>query len=469
MYMNIFISSRTEDQPSTVYVWDDQKGLITLGWDQFHYAYRKDATGPFTSIYGHKLKKVFTWVDETMDVFESDVPRDTRVLTDLYLDSDEPSKGHNVCFIDIEVSSVGGFPNIEKADKEIYSICMKNGTTEQEIVFLLDKDGRYPDTVKDDTIILSFTTESELLTAFLGWYTDQKFTIITGWNIAGFDVPYLYRRLCNVLGDDDANSLSPVGLVRWSKQRERYIIAGVSSLDYIELYKKFRFEPRATYRLDAIGTIEEVGGKIDFDLTLDDLHESDLEKFVEYNRQDVRIVAGLDKKFQYIELARSICHMGHVGYEDYIYSSKFIEGTILTYLHRKEIICPNKPIDGRELMNARSEVGEEGFAGAYVQEPKPGLYEWVYSLDLQSLYPSIIMSLNISSETKMGKVLNWDVTKHMRKEIDEYILEVNRDKYTFTRDKFIEFMEKMELSLSSNGILYKMPIQKIVGKLLEKK
>ena len=468
MYQNIFIASRTEEQPSTVYLWDDEKGLIVLPWDKFNYAYRKDATGQFTSIYGSRLKKVYTYTNEMMDVFESDVPRETRVLTDLYLDSDNPSQGHNVCITDIEVSSVGGFPSIEKADKEIYSICMKNKTTGEEVMFLLDKDGRWTDGMKDGLAVLGFRTEEELLRACLAWYTEQKFTIITGWNVAGFDIPYLYRRICNILTDDDANMLSPIGLIKWNKYRERYIIAGVSCLDYIELYKKYRFEPRPTYRLDYIGTVEGVGGKIEYDLTLDDLYEQDLPRFIDYNRQDVNIVYGLDVKFQYIELARSICHMGHVPYEDYIYSSKFIEGTIITYLHRKDIICPNKPVGGQEMMNHRDEVGGEGFAGAYVKEPIPGLYEWVYSLDLQSLYPSIIMSLNISPETKVGKVLQWDVDKHMRKEIEEYEVEVNDDRYTFSRDKFIEFMEHMELALSSNGILYMTNKLGVIPEILDK-
>ncbi len=103
-------------------------------------------------------------------------------------------------------------------------------------------------------------------------------------------------------------------------------------------------------------------------------------------------------------------------------SSRFLEGTIVTYLHRKGIIVTNKPADGREMMENRMENDDEGFAGAYVKPPKPGLYEWVYSLDLQSLYPSIIMSLNISPETKIGYVTNWNVDKHLSGQLEEYLI-----------------------------------------------
>ena len=186
--------------------------------------------------------------------------------------------------------------------------------------------------------------------------------------------------------------------------------------------------------------------------------------------QDVRIIVEIDKKMKLIELVRGICHVGHVQYEDYCYSSKFLEGTIITYLHRKGVVVSNKPADGRQLMNERVENDDEGFAGAYVKPPVPGLYDWVYSLDLQSLYPSIIMSLNISPETKVGFVTNWDVEKHRRGEIETYLV---RDKDTdevtrLSRDKFVKFMDDMHYYISSNGVLYDANKVGIIPEVLDK-
>ena len=128
------------------------------------------------------------------------------------------------------------------------------------------------------------------------------------------------------------------------------MIAGVSSLDYLDLYKKFTYGQQQNYRLDTIGRIEVGMGKVEYEGSLDELFRNDLDKFIDYNVQDVRIIVEIDKKMKLIELVRGICHVGHVQYEDYCYSSKFLEGTIITYLHRKGMVVSNKPADGRQLI-----------------------------------------------------------------------------------------------------------------------
>ena len=178
----------------------------------------------------------------------------------------------------------------------------------------------------------------------------------------------------------------------------------------------------------------------------------------------------MDKKLKLIELVRGICHLGHVTYEDYGFSSKFLEGTIVTYLHRKGIIVTNKPAGGREMMNDRNDNDDEGFAGAFVKEPKPGLYEWIYSLDLQSLYPSIIMSLNISPETKIGFVTNWNVDKHMNEQMHEYLVRGTTDEEVvrLSREAFIKYMKLENLLISSNGVLYNGKTVGIIPEVLDR-
>jgi len=473
MYQNIYIEEQ-EMSRGIVHLWDDKQGHSTFPYSKFSYAYKPSKHGSYLTMMGDRCDKVFRFKKDTPGLFESDVSRETRVLTDLYLNEDTPSEGHKILYFDIEVSMKNGLPTTDSPNNEIISICAHDSVTQVYSTFVLN----HPDTQNRSFTdadakleIFYFNDEVDLLTSFIDYWESTSPTIITGWNIDKFDIPYLYHRLQQILGTDIANKLSPVGLIKYSEYRHKYSIAGVASLDYYDLYKKFTYIQQPSYRLHAIGMFEVGMGKVEYSGSLDTLYETDLEKFIEYNLQDVKIVVELDKKLKLIELVRGICHVGHVPYEDYCYSSKWLEGTILTYLHRKEIIATNKPVNGRAQMNARMESDEEGFEGAYVKPPLPGLYEWVYSLDLQSLYPSIIMSLNISPETKRGQVPGWDLYRHMNDNIETYVVTLY-DQPTevkkLTKDEFLAFMKETEYAISSNGILYDTKTIGIIPEILSK-
>jgi DNA polymerase elongation subunit (family B) len=456
MYQNIYIERGEGFGNDTVHLWDDELGYKAFPYSKFDYAYKADKNGSYISMTGVRLSKVKRFKKDDPHIFESDLPQETRVLTDLYLNDDEPSKGHKVMFFDIEVSMENGIPTIENPNNEITSIAVYDSITQQYTVLVLDKSGIHPSYEKDNVNVVMYDSELNLLYGFLDLYEQIGPTIISGWNSDHFDIPYLYNRLKQQCGPNTAGRLSQIGKIKYSKFRGRYQIAGVSSLDYLTLYKKFTYTQQPNYRLDTIGRLEVGMGKVAYEGSLDELFRNDLATFIEYNLQDVRIIVEMDKKLKLIELVRGICHLGHVSYEDYWFSSKFLEGTIVTYLHRKGIIVTNKPAGGREMMDEREASDEEGFAGAFVKEPVPGLYEWVYSLDLQSLYPSIIMSLNISPETKIGFVTNWNVDKHLNEQIDEYLIRgTNEDEVVrLSRDAFLKYMRLENLMISSNGVLY---------------
>jgi DNA polymerase elongation subunit (family B) len=466
MYQNIFVDKRS-DTP-TVYIWDDKQGLLTLPASEFNYAYIRDPKGKFLSMTGQRVSKIYKFNRNADNIFEGDLPIETRVLTDLYLDEDTPSNGNISLFFDIEVSMENGIPDIHNPNNEITSIALFDPTIDRYVAIVLDKNGMYEDRQTNEADIYFSDSEVGLLHKFMNIYEQISPTIITGWNSDGFDIPYLYNRLKQVCGPGTASRLSPIGKVKYSERREKYNIAGVSCLDYMDMYKKFTYSQKQNYRLDTIGRLEVGMGKVDYEGNLDDLFRDDLEKFIEYNLQDVRIIVELDKKLNLIELVRGICHVGHVPYEEYCYSSKFLEGTIITYLHRKGIIATNKPKDREEKMQELKN-GEQGFTGAYVKEPIPGRYEWVYSLDLQSLYPSIIMTLNISPETKVGKVLNFDLEQHLRKEIVAYVIQEFDDNSTIELeyDSFNKFLVENNLSISSNGILYTQDKVGIIPEILD--
>ena len=166
-------------------------------------------------------------------------------------------------------------------------------------------------------------------------------TIVTGWNIDYFDTPMLYNRIKRLLGEEteqiDYHQSDNVS----TPYRKRYLYAGVSYLDYITLYKIYNYGELPNYRLDTVN-IELGRGKIEYEGKLDQLMRDDIEKFIEYNLVDVELVVDFDKKLQFIDLCRGICHGAHVFYEDFVYSSKYLEGN-LTYLRRRNLVTPNKP------------------------------------------------------------------------------------------------------------------------------
>lgn len=470
MYQNIYIERGEQWGQDTVHLWDDREGYSTLPFRDFDYAYKPDSNGRYVSMTGVRLSKVRRFKKDDSEVFEGDLAQETRVLTDLYLNEDTPSTGHKVMFFDIEVSMEKGLPDKDDPQNEITSIALHDSTVDEYLVFVLDTTGIYQTRQEGNVNVFFYRDEESLLQSFLDAYEGVSPTIISGWNSDQFDVPYLYGRIRNLFGENTANRLSPIGKVRYSAFRKRWLIAGVSCLDYLDLYKKFTYTQLPNYRLDTVAKSELGRGKVAYEGSLDELFRNNIDEFIKYNLEDVRLLVDMDRKLKLIELVRGICHIGHVPYEDYCYSSKFLEGTIVTYLHRKGVIVTNKPAGGRELMDARMENEDEQFTGAFVKTPMPAMYNWVYSLDLQSLYPSIIMSLNISPETKIGFVTNWDVEKHRAGLMSEYKIRGTTDDQTVSlnRQTFDKYMKNESLLISSNGVLYTTVKKGIIPEVLDR-
>ena len=453
MYQNIYLE-RLQKWDATVHVWDDERGYFSFPFSEFRYGYREDPNGSLRSLHGRPVSQTRRWSHNDPLVIETDLPRETRVLTDLYLDSDVPAKGNRVVLLDIEVDTRGGLPNIETSDKMITAIALTDRVTGTKYSFMLDEDHELNSYTAPGVTLFNCFTEEELLTTFLDKWQKINPTIVTGWNTDWFDIPYLFKRLMKILGSD-AYRLSPIKLVTFNDRRQRYQIAGVSSLDYLSLYKKFTYIELPNYRLDTVARHEINRGKYEYEGTLDDLRRDNIAGFCEYNMNDNDLVEGIDNKMKLIELAIGICTVGHIPYEDYDWNSRWLEGAIITHLHRKGIIAPNKSLTAQEEMQARQASGAKGFGGAYVKEPKRGRHEWVFSLDLQSLYPAIIMSLNISPETKIGKITNWNIQDHVKRKIDTYtVLDSDGKVSEVDRRHFIQMMEGGGFSISSNGILY---------------
>jgi DNA polymerase elongation subunit (family B) len=445
MYQNIFVKTNTKE----AWVWDDAKGLMHFEYTP--YAYKKDPNGKYISLYGDKLSKVTNFIKNDPDLFESDIAETTRILVDMYGDSDMPSKGIVTMTFDIEVEMITGIPDPTQGNNEVTSIAYHDSASNHYTILVLDKKRKLDGKTTDNKTVIPCYDEKTLLLKFIDAIQEIQPHVMTGWNCDAFDIPYLHNRIKRVLGKKHANNLSVIGEMFYSPYRNRYTIGGTSVLDYMTVYKKFSYKELPSYALNAVCMTELGRGKIEYEGNLDDLMENDIDTFIEYNITDVELVIELDKKLQYIDLVRGIAHVGHVPYEDFVYSSKYLEGAMLTYLkHIGGVVAPNKPADRQEKMQELRESGEKGFIGAFVKDPVPGRYDWMYDLDLTSLYPSIIMTLNISPETKIAKIEDWNAEDFNRGRKDEYI--VGGEKVS--KEKLKAFLDKYKYTVASNGVMY---------------
>ena len=295
--------------------------------------------------------------------------------------------------IDIETAAENGFPDIESADQEILAISIKDSYTGRIVVF-----GARPFDNKDSEVdYMHFRSEESMLTAFLGYWSENCPDVITGWNVQLFDIPYIARRIDRILGEKFTKTLSPWKLI---SSREIYIkgrrqvaydLRGIATLDYLELYRKFTYTNQESYRLDHICMVELGARKLDhseFD-TFKEFYENDWQKFIEYNIRDVRLVDQLDDKMKLLDLAFTMAYDAKVNYEDVFSQVRMWDNYIYCELNKRKIAIPPK----------REATKDAKYAGAYVKEPKTGRYDWVVNFDLNSLYPHLIMQYNISPET----------------------------------------------------------------------
>jgi DNA polymerase elongation subunit (family B) len=350
-----------------------------------------------------------------------------------------------VTTIDIEVASENGFPDVESAAEEVLLITVQDYSSKQIHTW-----GKGPFQNKQKNVNYhSFSSEYDLLTDFINWWMIESNTpeVVTGWNSKLYDIPYLVRRIDRVLGEKLMKRISPWGLVT---ETETYIsgrrhlcydIGGISQLDYLDLYKKFTYKAQESYRLDYIAEVELKQKKLDhseFD-TFKDFYTKGWQKFVEYNIKDVELVDRLEDKMKLIELALTMAYDAKANYEDVFSQVRMWDTIIYNYLKKRNIVIPPKE---------RSDKDSK-YEGAYVKEPIPGMYEWVVSFDLNSLYPHLIMQYNISPETLLEE-------RHPSVTVDKIL---NKD---------LTFELYKDYAVCANGAMYRKDVRGFLPELMEK-
>jgi len=347
--------------------------------------------------------------------------------------------------LDIEVASENGFPDVESAAEEVLLITIQDYNSKKIRTW-----GLGPFQNKQSNVVYkSFNTERDLLNDFINWWMIEENTpeVVTGWNSKLYDIPYLVRRLDRVLGEKLMKRMSPWGLVTEDevyisgRKNLCYDIGGISQLDYLDLYKKFTYKAQESYRLDYIAEVELGQKKLDhseFD-TFKDFYTKGWQKFVEYNIKDVELVDRMEDKMKLIELALTMAYDAKANYEDVFSQVRMWDTIIYNYLKKRNIVIPPKERSAKD----------EKYEGAYVKEPIPGIYDWVVSFDLNSLYPHLIMQYNISPETLLEE-------RHPSVTIDKIL------------NKNLTFELYKDHAVCANGAMYRKDIRGFLPELMEK-
>jgi len=359
--------------------------------------------------------------------------------------------------LDIEVASDEGFPDIRSARSPITSLTIHNSITDVYYVFGL---GEYTPNDPEKTIkYFLCDNEEEMMQMFLDWWKDNPPHIITGWNCKFFDMPYIINRLMflglNYKHLSPINKVFEKNVIIAGRDNQYYGIIGVSILDYIDLYKKYTYKNRESYRLDYIGQVELGMGKVTDDAVAGyNLYKTDYQKFIEYNIKDVEIVKKLDDKMKLLDLIITIAYESQVNFEDVFSPVKTWECIIYNFLKEQKIATPNK----------RNKGDSKSIEGGYVKDPHIGLHKWVVSFDLNSLYPHLIQQYNISPETisddEVLKIKYRDGVNGLLNE--EYNTDYLKEKQmTLTPNgqhfstKFQGFLPKLMKSMYDDRVTYK--------------
>ncbi len=370
----------------------------------------------YRSIRGEPLRRLYTQrptdvrdVRERYRHFEADIPFATRYMIDRGLtggvaapqttadfhevvpaDVDAPAR---ICILDIECEDERGFPDPQR--DAITCITCHDSFDNAYTTFLLAAGG-HPDEIsaqesagglkngcfrKETHIICTYTDEVALLKAFVSYINSKDPDVLSGWNFVEFDMPYITGRM-------ERLGLRPDSLARLQGQTERNALRGRALFDLLMAYKKMHSTLKESYRLDAVAW-EEVGEqKVRYTGTISDLWKKQPALLVEYNFKDVELCVAINKKDNIIEFYREIARYVGCPLDKTLNSSSVID----IYVLRKAY--------GTYVLPSKGFANAEEFEGATVFEPSRGVRENVVVLDLKSLYPMAMMTINASPETK---------------------------------------------------------------------
>ena len=377
--------------------------------------YYDDPRGKFQSIYGTPVSRFSTRnnkefrkeirMHSSKQLYESDINPIFRCFEENYKDADSPVL--QTAFFDIEVDfdKVRGFSPTEDPFNAITAISVYLDWLDQLVTLAVPPRSISMTTAQelvaefDNTFL--FDNEADMLKMFLDLIDDAD--VLSGWNSEGYDIPYTINRITRILSKDDTRKFclwgqfpKPRKFERFGAEQETYDLIGRVHMDYMQLYRKYTYEERHSYSLDAIAEYELGERKTQFEGTLDQLYNQHFKTFIAYNRQDTALLNKLDKKLQFLDLANTLAHANTVLLQTTMGAVAVTEQAIINEAHERGMVVPNRQ---QRLTDDNTQA-----AGAYVAYPKKGMSEWIGSVDINSLYPSAIRAMNMGPETVVGQL-----------------------------------------------------------------
>ena len=486
MYKKCYQGKKLGHNVWEMHLWEEDKGHQIIPYENIADQECNEEEHTNIGLNGEYLKHTNNWYfsknpnysdKNTHGLHFHDMKLHQKFLVERYGTNDAPSTGHREVFFDIECEIGGALTEeyIESAPMPITSIAWWDKTPDTWHILILDKKNQLKHTKAKNKEIIPCSTESQLLAKFVETVRDIDPDILIGYNSDYFDIPYLYYRMCNTIGKEFADHLSPLGKVEskkfskfFYKQNQYVDIVGVESLDYIRLHKKYSWKDEPSWKLDAIGEKYVGMNKIEYEGNLDQLFETDIHKFIQYNFVDVEILQKLDEKLQYIALTKNLSHKGKHNYSEVYSNSVTQDGAISAYLLSQNIIPPPKEPNPQK---------KDGYAGGYLFCPKAGLYKYMFDEDLTSLYPSIIMSINIGKETFVGRIIDADDRNNRlglndlkeRDPKDLLLVENGKRRQTNVEaGELVKIIESQNLAVAANGSMFRTDKEAVLSTILKK-
>jgi len=488
---------------------DGKRHIVTLQPEyNFYYA---DPRGKARSVYGDPVTEVrckslkdfrknVAINKKSGKMFETDVRPVNKTLEKNYLNAEIP-KLHTAFFdIEVDFDPVKGFSSPEDAFMPITAIGVYLDWMDAMVCLAVPPktlDWQQAQNIANGMPeVMLFKDEAEMLNTFLTLIDDAD--ILSGWNSEGYDIPYTTNRIIKILGKSETRRLCLFGQFpkerkyeMFGSERQSYDLIGRVHLDYLQLYRKYNYEERHSYRLDFIGEMELGEKKVVYEGSLDRLYNHDFERFLEYNIQDVLLIAKMDKKLQFIDLANTIAHDNTVLLPTTMGAVATTEQAIINEAHLRGFCVPDR---------IRSKAENTQAAGAYVAFPKKGKHEWIGSMDINSLYPSVFRALNMAPETIVGQLrpefTDEEIENKQKLEklsfADSWLGKFGSNEYEMVMAKDVDTVMKLDMedgtsvdvtgadvynlvfhsgqpwNISANGTIFKTDVQGIVPGLLER-
>lgn len=468
MYRNVIYDAKNEC--CRLFTWDDdgERLDVEVSFNPYIYYEAKGKTDGISIFNTTVKKRTFkTQYDKYRFVKESGIKRvfenigsEQQFLIEQFWQKNEeveftqhPLK---TLFIDIETYSPGKFPDVNNPQDPINVITVYDSLKERFVTWGTKE---FNGTIKNGTYY-HCRDEVELLRKFLTYVRSDYPDIISGWNSEFFDLPYTIMRMGKLLGEDEYKALSPVGDVYsrqvtgiYGQERTRWYIKGVSCLDYLDIYKKFSMGLRENYKLDTIASFELGEKKVDYgNMNLSSLADEDWTTFVEYNVQDVNLLVKMEDKLQYLKLLRMLAYVGLCPLEAAMGTLGIITGASIIQARKDGFVIPT-------FVKDLSRAGK--YEGAYVGEPERGFQKSIVSFDANSLYPNVMISLNLSPETKVGNIIE-------KTDKDVTIKHVNGKTFKLSNTKFLEFVKQEEIAISRAKVLFTQKTKGIMPKIVDR-